>query len=120
MVNKKEELINLLKESIEIDSFDNGEFIENHVNYEEIAERLLERVIVLPFKIGTLVYEVFPQTVTDKHGLPTLRFSIMETEHFKYFSTNDEWTFATLEEAQENAKQRQEIFEEDKKKGFFY
>lgn len=40
-MSKKEKLVALLKEFIEVDTFNNGEFIEVEVNFNELADQLL-------------------------------------------------------------------------------
>ena len=53
-------LIELFKESYEINAVDNGEFIETTVNWEEIADCLLENgVMVPPVNIGDIVYKIY-------------------------------------------------------------
>ena len=56
----RERLLELIAQSNEVHSVDNGEFIETTVNWGEIADHLLANgVIVPPCKVGDTVYCIF-------------------------------------------------------------
>ena len=56
-MDEKQRLLALISEISEVNSFDNGEFIETTVNWEEIVDHLLENgVLVSPVNIGQTYY----------------------------------------------------------------
>lgn len=57
MQNERDRLVELMAEICEINSLDNGEFIETDVNWNDIADHLIEKgVILLPCKVGDILY----------------------------------------------------------------
>lgn len=105
MNNQKEILIELLKEAIEVDAWDNGEYIERKVNYEEAAHELLRRVVVLPKPLGTPVWVIERDVVFDD-SLPGNKRVEYRVETRKLSCSLMDYSFyLTEEEAQKECEQ---------------
>lgn len=66
----RDRLIELIKEKIAIQAFDDGEYIDAEVNADEIADHLIENgVVVLPCKVGNAYYVIQRYCNTDPFEL---------------------------------------------------
>ncbi len=56
MPNKREKLIDLLVDFVEVDVWDNGEFIEKDINFEKIADHLIANGVTIPVRCKDCKY----------------------------------------------------------------
>lgn len=99
--NQKEMLVELLKETLPENPLRGDNCACKFPGYEEIAEQLLDRVVVLPYKIGTPLYLIWFRTVFDDTVPGNVRseYYIVEREYSPFMELG-RYIFVDKEEAE--------------------
>lgn len=109
MKNQKEMLVELLKEALPENPLRGDNCACKFPSYEEIAEQLLDRVVVLPYKIGTPLYLIRYRTIFDDSvpGNVKSEYYIVEREHSPFMELG-RYIFVDKGEAESKLKELNE------------
>lgn len=123
MQNERDRLVELMAEICEINSLDNGEFIETDVNWNDIADHLIEKGVILPpVVVGQKVWyieggyykakckkprEIEVTEVNHKFHGKVLCWGFIANNTRYRFSSIGKTVFLTREEAEESLRKEQ-------------
>lgn len=113
-MSQKEMLVELLKEALPENPLRGENCTCSFPSYEEIAEQMLDRIVVLPFRLGETVYAVDVVNVFDD-GVPGNSRAEYAVKKVKYSLDCDALCyFKNKEDAENEAKKMNEILERER------